>query len=61
MRTIFEIYIVMKDGDWVDVQGVPDTQLCKLLSAWSSGEEKVLKIKHLHFQLDEIASIKVCR
>lgn len=57
---MFEIIVRLKD-DWIDLSGVPDVELFKALSDWSSGKEEIIKIKSFSFNSQEITSITITR
>lgn len=57
---MFEVVVKLKD-DWMDLSGVPDVELFKALSDWSSGKEEIISIKTLKFNSKDIVSITVGR
>lgn len=57
---MFEVIVKLKN-DWIDLSGVPDVELFKALSDWSSGKEDVIKIKSFSFKSEEIVSIRISR
>jgi hypothetical protein len=57
---MFEVIIKLKN-DWMDLSGVPDLELFKAISDWSSGKEEVIKIKSFSFISKDIVSITIHR
>lgn len=57
---LFEVIVKLKT-DWIDLSGVPETELFKALSHWSSGREGYIHIKSFTFAADDIVSITVSR
>jgi hypothetical protein len=57
---MFEIIVKLKDN-WIDLSGVPDVELFKALSDWSSGKEEIIKIKSFSFKSQEIVNITIHR
>ena len=57
---MFEVFVFFKNGEWIDLQGVPDTILAKALKDWSNGSETVM-MKTFSFQSDIIKEIRVIR
>ncbi|WML43129.1 hypothetical protein [Neobacillus sp. PS3-40] len=57
---MFEITVRLKN-DWIDLTGVPDVELFKALSNWSSGEDDIIEIKGFSFKADEIVNIQISR
>lgn len=57
---MFEVIVKLKN-DWIDLSGVPDVELFKALSDWSSGKEKIIKIKSFSFKANEIVDITISR
>lgn len=58
---MFEIIVRCTDGHWIDLSGVPDVELFKAFSDWSSGKEEEIKIKSFTFKAAEISQIVVNR
>jgi hypothetical protein len=57
---MFEVTVKLKNN-WMDLSGVPDLELFKALSDWSSGKEKVIKIKSFSFIAEDIVHITINR
>jgi hypothetical protein len=57
---VFEIIVRLKN-DWIDLSGVPDVELFKALSDWSSGKDEVIDIKGFSFKTNEIVNIQISR
>jgi hypothetical protein len=57
---MFEIIVKLKNN-WMDLSGVPDLELFKAMSDWSSGKEEVIKIKSFSFDSKDIVSITIHR
>lgn len=57
---MFEVVVKLKEN-WMDLSGVPDVELFKALSDWSSGKEEIIEIKSFKFISKEIVSINVSR
>lgn len=57
---MFEIIVRLKD-DWMDLSGVPDVELFKALSDWSSGKEDIIRIKGFSFKAEKIKEIRISR
>jgi len=57
---MFEVIVKLKN-DWIDLQGVPETDLFKGLSDWSSGKSEKVKFKNFEFESDQIVDIRISR
>lgn len=57
---MFEVIVVFKN-DWVDFSGVPDIELFKALSDWSSGENENVTLNGFTIQTSSIKEIRIVR
>ena len=57
---MFEVLVKMKH-DWIDLSGVPDVEIFKALSDWSSGKEEYIKLKSFTFKCEDIVHLLINR
>lgn len=57
---MFSILVKMKDGHWIDLDGIPDMVLGEALKEWSNGSEYV-KINSFKFESKNIDMITILK
>jgi hypothetical protein len=57
---MLEVVVRLKD-DWIDVEGVPDVELFKALSDWSSGKNATFQLNSFSFNTQDIVRITLSR
>lgn len=57
---MFEVVVKLTDN-WMDLSGVPETELFKAMSDWSSGRVETIRIKEFLFIAKEIVELRITR
>lgn len=57
---MFEVIIVFRN-DWIDFSGVPDLELFKALSDWSSGENETITLNGFVLKTVDVKEIRIIR